>query len=77
MLRTDSEREGSRLILPTLLSWQQSVFVTDLKGELYELTSGWRQKYANNRNPGLRSLSSSAFALKSQVLRQKPNFRQG
>ena len=25
------------------------MFVTDLKGELYELTSGWRQKYAHNR----------------------------
>ena len=32
--------KGVGLILPTLLSWQQSVFVTDLKGELYELTSG-------------------------------------
>ena len=41
--------KGVGLILPTLLSWQQSVFVTDLKGELYELTSGWRQKYAHNR----------------------------
>jgi type IV secretion system protein VirD4 len=27
------------LIVPTLLSWRQSVFVTDLKGELYELSS--------------------------------------
>ena len=25
------------------------MFVTDLKGELYELTSGWRQKEAHNR----------------------------
>ena len=41
--------KGVGLMLPTLLSWQQSVFVTDLKGELYELTSGWRQKYAHNR----------------------------
>ena len=41
--------KGVGLILPTLLSWQQSVFVTDLKGELYELTSGWRQKYAHNK----------------------------
>src|SRR4029077_595147 len=32
--------KGVGLILPTLLSWQQSVFVTDLKGELYELTPG-------------------------------------
>jgi len=43
VLRANSERKGVGLILPTLLSWQQSVFVTDLKGELYELTSGWRQ----------------------------------
>jgi CRP-like cAMP-binding protein len=25
------------------------VFVTDLKGELYELTAGWRQEYAHNK----------------------------
>jgi hypothetical protein len=25
------------------------VFVTDLKVELYELTSGWHQKYAHNK----------------------------
>ena len=41
--------KGVGLIVPTLLSWRQSVFVTDLKGELYELTSGWRQKEAHNR----------------------------
>jgi type IV secretion system protein VirD4 len=41
--------KGISLILPTLLSWKQSVFVTDLKGELYELTAGWRQKYAKNK----------------------------
>ena len=41
--------KGVSLILPTLLSWKQSVFVTDLKGELYELTAGWRQKHANNK----------------------------
>jgi type IV secretion system protein VirD4 len=41
--------KGVSLILPTLLSWKQSVFVTDLKGELFELTAGWRQKYAKNR----------------------------
>ena len=34
--------KGVGLVVPTLLSWRQSVFVTDLKGELYELTSGWR-----------------------------------
>jgi type IV secretion system protein VirD4 len=36
------------LILPTLLSWRHSAFVTDLKGELYELTAGWR-KHAGNK----------------------------
>ena len=36
--------KGVGLILPTLLSWKQSVFVTDLKGELYELTAGWRHE---------------------------------
>jgi type IV secretion system protein VirD4 len=41
--------KGVGLIVPTLLSWRQSVFVTDLKGELYELSSGWRQQYAHNR----------------------------
>jgi type IV secretion system protein VirD4 len=41
--------KGVGLILPTLLSWRQSVFVTDLKGELYELTAGWRQKHAKNK----------------------------
>jgi type IV secretion system protein VirD4 len=41
--------KGVGLILPTLLSWRESVFVTDLKGELYELTAGWRQKYAKNK----------------------------
>jgi type IV secretion system protein VirD4 len=41
--------KGIGLILPTLLSWKQSAFVTDLKGELYELTAGWRQKHAGNK----------------------------
>lgn len=41
--------KGVGLIVPTLLSWNQSVFVTDLKGELYELTAGWRKEYAHNK----------------------------
>jgi type IV secretion system protein VirD4 len=41
--------KGVGLILPTLLSWKQSVFVTDLKGELYELTAGWRKEHARNK----------------------------
>ncbi len=41
--------KGVGLVVPTLLSWPHSVFVTDLKGELYELTAGWRQQYAHNK----------------------------
>lgn len=40
--------KGVGLILPTLLSWTESVFVLDIKGENFALTSGWRQKHANN-----------------------------
>jgi type IV secretion system protein VirD4 len=32
----------------TLLSWPASTVVYDEKGELWELTAGWRQKHANN-----------------------------
>src|ERR1700693_3832909 len=41
--------KGVGLIVPTLLAWKQSVFVTDLKGELYELTAGWRHEYGHNK----------------------------
>jgi type IV secretion system protein VirD4 len=41
--------KGVGLVVPTLLSWSESVFVTDLKGELWALTAGWRQQHANNR----------------------------
>lgn len=41
--------KGVGLVVPTLLSWSESTFVTDLKGELHALTAGWRQKYAGNK----------------------------
>ncbi len=41
--------KGVSLVLPTLLSWPHSLFCNDLKGELFALTSGWRQKYAKNK----------------------------
>lgn len=41
--------KGVGLIIPTLLSWEHSAVITDLKGELWALTSGWRQKYAKNK----------------------------
>ncbi|WP_417519318.1 type IV secretory system conjugative DNA transfer family protein [Marinobacter sp.] len=41
--------KGVGLVVPTLLSWPQSCVITDLKGELWALTSGWRQKHAKNK----------------------------
>ncbi len=41
--------KGVGLVIPTLLSWEHSTIITDLKGELWELTSGWRQKHAGNK----------------------------
>jgi hypothetical protein len=40
--------KGVGLVLPTLLSWKQSTVISDLKGELWQLTSGWRKRYAGN-----------------------------
>jgi type IV secretion system protein VirD4 len=41
--------KGVGLVVPTLLTWPHSAVITDLKGELWELTSGWRQGFAGNR----------------------------
>lgn len=35
--------KGVSLVVPTLLSWRKSVLVTDLKGELFQLTAGFRR----------------------------------
>jgi type IV secretion system protein VirD4 len=41
--------KGVGLVIPTLLSWRHSTVITDLKGELWALTAGWRQQHAGNR----------------------------
>lgn len=41
--------KGVGLVIPTLLSWEQSAVITDLKGELWGFTAGWRKQYANNK----------------------------
>ncbi len=41
--------KGVGLVVPTLLSWPHSAVITDLKGELWQLSSGWRQKHAQNK----------------------------
>lgn len=35
--------KGVGLVLPTLLSWPDSAFILDIKGENWALTSGWRK----------------------------------
>ena len=40
--------KGVALVVPTLLSWPHSALITDLKGELWALTAGWRQSSAKN-----------------------------
>lgn len=39
--------KGVGLVVPTLLSWTGSVIVHDIKGENWELTSGWRAKFSH------------------------------
>ncbi|MBQ7262089.1 MAG: type IV secretory system conjugative DNA transfer family protein [Synergistaceae bacterium] len=36
--------KGVGLVIPTLLSWEHSVVVLDIKGENWALTSGWRKQ---------------------------------
>jgi type IV secretion system protein VirD4 len=35
--------KGVGLVIPTLLSWKHSAVILDLKGELWEMTAGWRK----------------------------------
>ena len=37
------------LVIPTLLSWAHSAVITDLKGELWSVTAGWRKRHAGNK----------------------------
>jgi len=37
--------KGVGLVIPTLLTWPGSVIVHDIKGENWQLTSGWRSRY--------------------------------
>ena len=41
--------KGVGLVIPTLLSWPESAVITDLKGELWALTAGWRKQHAGNK----------------------------
>lgn len=38
--------KGVGLVIPTLLSWTGSAIIHDIKGENWQLTSGWRSKFS-------------------------------
>lgn len=59
--------KGLGLVLPTLLSWPHSVFITDLKGELWAMTAGWRQQYAKNKVIRFEPASSEGSACWNSV----------
>lgn len=40
--------KGVGLIVPTLTTWKHSVIATDIKGELWSMTAGYRKNYLNN-----------------------------
>jgi type IV secretion system protein VirD4 len=39
--------KGVGLVIPTLLSWTESAVIHDIKGENWQLTSGWRSKFSH------------------------------
>ena len=53
--------KGVSIIIPTLIdSWDESVFVLDIKGENYQLTSGFRKERFNNKIIRLAPMSSES-----------------
>ena len=41
--------KGVGIIIPTLLTWTESVVVTDIKGENWALTAAWRKKHMHSK----------------------------
>jgi type IV secretion system protein VirD4 len=39
--------KGVGLVVPTLLSWTRSAVIHDIKGENWQLTSGWRSRFSH------------------------------
>jgi type IV secretion system protein VirD4 len=39
--------KGVGLVIPTLLSWQGSAVIHDIKGENWQLTAGWRARFSH------------------------------
>jgi len=62
--------KGVGLVVPTLLSWGQSAVITDLKGELWALTAGWREKHGNNAVLRFEPASSAPGAVRWNPLEE-------
>lgn len=62
--------KGVSLLLPTLLSWGESALIFDIKGELWALTAGWRQKYAKNKVLKLDPTCLDDSAVKFNILEE-------
>jgi len=39
--------KGVGLVIPTLLSWQASAVIHDIKGENWQITAGWRSRFSH------------------------------
>jgi type IV secretion system protein VirD4 len=64
--------KGVGLCVPTLLSWPHSAVVYDKKKELWALTSGWRQREANNRVVFIDPTDSTGASAKFNPLNEIP-----
>lgn len=53
--------KGRGHVVPTLLSWTDSVLVHDPKGELWRVTAGWRSTFSHTLNFSPRDLASARF----------------
>lgn len=53
--------KGRGHVVPTLLSWPQSVLVHDPKGELWTLTAGWRSRFSHSARVAPRDPASARW----------------
>lgn len=60
--------KGVGLIIPTSLVWKHSMFVTDVKGENWHFTAGYRKKFLNNKVLKFAPLASDGSSVKYNPL---------
>lgn len=47
ILSPSGSGKGAAFVIPNLLNWKHSALVLDIKGECYQITSGFRQQYGH------------------------------